>query len=193
MIRRFKYFFGVDEKPLSPKERIKRQKAEVRKAQAIRSLRLREKEEKKREKAVREGERRSREAKLADDYVQTIVDNCVMAMDLAAESGCSAATVYIRLTHKYTRHFKGRHWKKIVTSLVGYGYDVSHSYSGTLCRFDVTTGVRKISSDLAVTRGPLDGGVPKRNKRIDESDSDSDTSDSDYICHYCSYVVSLKD
>lgn len=186
MIRRFKYFFGVDEKPLSPRDRIERQKAEVRKAQATRSLRLREKEEKKQE-------RRSRETKLADDYVQTIVDNCVMAMDLAAERGCSAATVYIRLTHKYTRSFKGRHWKKIVTSLVGYGYDVSHRYSGTLCRFDVTTGVRKISraGDLAVCGGPLDGGVPKRNKRIDDSDSDSD--DSDYLCHYCSYVIGLKD
>jgi hypothetical protein len=181
MMRRVKHFLGIDDKPMSPRERIKRQKADLRNAQMIERWKI-EKRDKRRK------IRQSRNQTLADEHAVAIANNCILAMDKAAKKGCGIVAAYIELQHPKTRHFKEKHWKTIVDSLVGYGYDVGNGVSGKCLAFDVTTGASgMVHSTSGSVKGPIKGGVPiTRRNRADDSDSSEDI-------YYCYYYITIRD
>lgn len=181
MIRRIKYFFGINDKPMSPRERIKRQKADLRNARMIERQKMEERDRRRKIQQLRS-------QTLADEHAITIANNCILAMDQATKKGYGIVAAYIELQHPKTRHFKEKHWKKIVDSLVGYGYDVGNSVSGKCLAFDVTTGASgMVHSTSGSVKGPIDGGVPiTRRNRADSSDSSEDIL-------YCYYYITIRD
>jgi hypothetical protein len=169
MIRKIVKKLGfIEEKPMDPKLRIKKQKADLKVA---------------RELAKRKGRMRElSQMQMANAGVELIVNNCVQALDLAAARGHDTVTAYIKLTSKPVTYFTQKHWKSIVKTLTEYGYQVRSS-CGPCVEYDVTKTVSRTKSWHHSSRpGPIRGGMP------------TTVIDDDYrptkVTH-CYYLISL--
>jgi hypothetical protein len=184
ILQRLKNFIHIEEKPLSPNERIKKQKEEARLAQIAE---LAQQKEKKRKQIIKH----QSHIQKADIHVNVIVTNCVRAIDLAAKKGLETIIAYIDLSRKPVTYFTEKHWKAVVNALTACGYIVTSS-CGPCQSFDVTTGAKKIKASVNSIPGPRNGGLPKVRKthKLHSSD-DSEYSDEEII--YCYYCISLPD
>lgn len=170
MIRKVakKLGFIKEKEPMSPQERIKRQK-EV--------FKLVSKEEERKRKVVM-----LHRNMLASAHVDVIVNNCVEALDRASKRGFSQISAHIKLRSKPVRYFTKKHWKTLVKALTDLGYRVSDGYGPCGAAYNVTNHVRRWRSQITSRSGPLDGGLPTK------------WEDNGYSCEkvvYCYYLVSL--
>ncbi len=170
MIRKIKqHLLGADEKPMSPRDRIKRQKE---------AFELVSEEEERKRKVVT-----LHRNMLASAHVDVIVNNCVKALDLASKRGFSQISAQIKLRSKPVSYFTKKHWKTLVKALTELGYKVSNGHGPYGAAYDVTKHTRRLRSQSASRPGPLDGGLPTKWE-------DGDGYSSGKVV-YCYYLVSL--
>jgi hypothetical protein len=161
--------FIEEEKPMSPKERIKRQEE---------TFKLVSEEEKRKRKVVM-----LHRNMLASAHVDVIVNNCVKALDQASKRGFSQISAHIKLRSKPVSYFTKKHWKTLVKALTDLGYRVSDGYGPYDAAYNVTNHVRRWRSQITSRPGPLDGGLPTKWE-------DGDGYSSGKVV-YCYYLVSL--